>query len=414
LRAALLLGSGFILWVIGWLNDSYAAYLMSSAAMALLVLCWGWARLSAREFSCRVRAPSHTTQGQPVFLQWQVDNRSRFARSLLVTLTAENTTLQEPFPSQRVIELAPAVAARVLTERIAFPVRGRYVLHQGKAYTSDPLGVFYVPRNIEGAGDILVYPAAEPFPRSESHGPGQVRSGEVRATRFASDVGDYYGIRAYQQGDDLRRIHWKATAHTGDLAVKDYEQWSSTCYIVVLELAHFAHRGAGSASSLEAAVRAAATVSSHALALGRSLGLAAIGSQRLVMSPDRGHKQFIRVMEALAVVKADGEAPLAEQMAGGSIPLPGGCTAVLVASSAAPSLVQPACALRARGIKVVVILVAAHSFEDGRGRRWRQRQRDDEAALKAMVAEFEGCAAVSVLQRGQTLASALAGTRPWL
>ena len=410
MRAALLAGSGVILWVIGWLNDSFAAYMMSGASVALLAICYGWARASARGFSCRVLAPSHATEGQPVSLHWQADNNSRFSRSLLVMLRADNLTTEEPFASERVIELAPRLWGQALAEEMTFPARGSYAIPEAEAHATDPLGIFSAARRFDGPGDILVYPAAERLPRSDWHGLGDFHTSELRATPVPTETGEYYGIRSYQWGDDLRRIHWKATAHTGTLAVKEFEQWSSPCHIVVVELARSAHRGAGSGSSLEAAVRAAASISAHALSVGRSLGLVAIGSQRLVVAPDRGHKQFIHIMEALAVVKADGDAPLAQQVAAGSVPLPSGSTAVIIASSCAPSLVQAACSLRSRGIRVVVILVAAHTFDTSQ----RPENGRDEDVFQSMLAGLAGCATVYPLRRGETLASAVAGVRLWL
>lgn len=410
MRAALLVGSGVILWVIGWLNDSYAAYMMSSASVALLLLCYAWARLSARGFSCRAQTPSHATEGQPVSLHWHADNNSRFARSLLVTLTADNLTTEEPFASQRVIELAPRLSGQTLTEQITFPARGSYTIPQGQVYTGDPLGVFSAARRFDGPGEMLVYPAVEQLPRSDWHGLSEFRSSELRATLVPTDTGEYYGIRSYQWGDDLRRIHWKATAHTGTLAVKEFEQRSSPCHIVAVELARSAHRGIGSGSSLEAAVRAAASISSHALGLGRSVGLVAIGSQRLVVAPDRGHKQFIHIMETLAVVKADGDAPLAQQIAAGAVPLPSGSTMVILASSCAPSLVHAVCSLRTRGIRGVVILVAAHTFDVSR----RPEESQEEASFQSMLAGLAGCTTAYPLRHGQTLASVLAGVRLWL
>jgi uncharacterized protein (DUF58 family) len=74
---------------------------------------------------------------------------------------------------------------------------------------------------------------------------------------------DDVSIRAYRDGDDLRRIHWPATAKTGDLMVRQEDRPARRRAVVVLDSRASGHRGTGSASSLEWAVTAAASVTAH-------------------------------------------------------------------------------------------------------------------------------------------------------
>ena len=58
---------------------------------------------------------------------------------------------------------------------------------------------------------------------------------------------DDVSIRAYRDGDDLRRIHWPATAKTGDLMVRQEDRPARRRAVVVLDSRASGHRGTGSA-----------------------------------------------------------------------------------------------------------------------------------------------------------------------
>ncbi|MDQ1706248.1 MAG: hypothetical protein QOF18_2614, partial [Frankiaceae bacterium] len=74
---------------------------------------------------------------------------------------------------------------------------------------------------------------------------------------------DFYALRPYVVGDDLRRVHWRSTARTGELMVRREEQpWQSRA-VLLLDCRGTVHHGDGPASSLEWAISAAASVGLH-------------------------------------------------------------------------------------------------------------------------------------------------------
>lgn len=58
-------------------------------------------------------------------------------------------------------------------------------------------------------------------------------------------------VREYRDGDDLRRIHWPASARTGELMVRQEDRPAKRRAVVILGLTPTAHAGSGRASSLE-------------------------------------------------------------------------------------------------------------------------------------------------------------------
>ena len=110
-------------------------------------------------------------------------------------------------------------------------------------------------------------------------------SGDNRPRAFASGSAEDVTVREYRRGDDLRRVHWRSSAHAGELMVRREEQpWQSRATLFV-DNRKIAHRGTGAASSLEHAVSIAASVAVHLVQRGFSV--------RLVTAAGRGARRHL-------------------------------------------------------------------------------------------------------------------------
>jgi hypothetical protein len=69
--------------------------------------------------------------------------------------------------------------------------------------------------------------------------------------------------RAYRDGDELRRVHWRSTARYGELMVRREEQQWRNRVLLLLDTRRVAHAGSGATSSFEFAVSAAASIGTH-------------------------------------------------------------------------------------------------------------------------------------------------------
>ena len=141
-------------------------------------------------------------------------------------------------------------------------VRGRHRLGPLGVRLRDPFGLSTRVAAISGAGDILVLPRIVPLGSGRPPGSGIGAEGAI-PHMVALHGEDDVSIRAYRDGDDLRRIHWPATAKTGDLMVRQEDRPARRRAVVVLDSRAAGHRGSGSSSSLEWAVTAAASVTAH-------------------------------------------------------------------------------------------------------------------------------------------------------
>lgn len=141
-------------------------------------------------------------------------------------------------------------------------VRGRHRLGPLGVRLRDPFGLSTRVAAISGSGDILVLPRVVPVGSGRPPGSGIGAEGAI-PHMVALHGEDDVSIRSYRDGDDLRRIHWPATAKTGELMVRQEDRPARRRAVVVLDSRASGHRGSGSASSLEWAVTAAASVTSH-------------------------------------------------------------------------------------------------------------------------------------------------------
>ena len=111
--------------------------------------------------------------------------------------------------------------------------------------------------------------------------------GEGHAAYAAAAGEEDIGVREYRHGDDLRRIHWRATAHHGELMVRREEHtWHSQCTIL-LDSRAGAHRGTGPAASYEWAVSAAASAAVHLLNQGYLVRLSTGTGSGLIPAEDQ-------------------------------------------------------------------------------------------------------------------------------
>lgn len=187
--------------------------------------------------------------------------------------------------------------------------RGVFTLGPWELRTGDPFGLFTVVHEYTETRSILVYPRAMRLP--DLHLPRGAAPGPARTSRrtphFTTAVAS---VRPYTPGDELRRIHWRRTAHHNALMVKEFDLEPSGDLWVVLDLNAAVHAGEGAASTLEYGITLAASLVTQMLAENRRVGLVAFGQQAALLPPQAGQLQVWRILEALAHAAPVADLPL--------------------------------------------------------------------------------------------------------
>jgi uncharacterized protein (DUF58 family) len=114
--------------------------------------------------------------------------------------------------------------------------RGEYWLEQIRVQISDPFGLSPVERKLTPEALLLVMP--EPRISVPMRVVRRLPFGTpTRASRMFEDRERFAGVRAYEAGDPLNRIHWKLTGHAGVLHTKLFEPTRAADVLLLLDLA---------------------------------------------------------------------------------------------------------------------------------------------------------------------------------
>ena len=160
----------------------------------------------------------------------------------------------------------------------------------------DPFGLTRLATTAAPTTELTVFPrvdAIDPLPYTTGHDP---LAGARQPNALGRSGEDFYALRPYAVGDDLRRVHWPSSARHDELLVRQNElPWQGRTTIV-LDVRKTAHRG----DSLEVAVSAAASVVAATTRRSDLIRLVTTAGTDSDFAPGSDHVEAI--MEHLAVV----------------------------------------------------------------------------------------------------------------
>lgn len=232
------------------------ALLVMLPVVSALVVTRGRQRLGL----ARTITPGRVTAGQPAQVQLALTNEGRTPTGLMLL---EETVPYALGPRPRfVIDRMGTRWHRLVTYTVRSDLRGRFDLGPLKVRVGDPFGLVELDRVFQSTAQLVVTPRTEELPPIPLTGVW-TGSGDNRPRAFAGGSAEDVTVREYRRGDDLRRVHWRSSAHAGELMVRREEQpWQSRATLYVDNRSHV-HRGTGPGSSFEYAVELTASVALH-------------------------------------------------------------------------------------------------------------------------------------------------------
>lgn len=188
------------------------------------------------------------------------------------------------------------------TYRVTCRPRGVYQVGPAEASAADPLGLAELPAPPGPVDRLVVYPTVEDlsgFPIVRGQDPAMNASRPEHSQRGGED---FYTLREYQRGDDLRRIHWPTSAKTEELMIRQLETpWQSRA-LILLDVRPSVYE---SADAFETAVSGAASVVTHLVSSGFDADLWAGDAESIDAA------RYGTAMERLALVEPNPDIDIA-------------------------------------------------------------------------------------------------------
>jgi uncharacterized protein (DUF58 family) len=390
-RGRIVLALGGATYVAAWAFGSKPLYPVATGLLLAVALAWGWVRLANRPMRLRrILGDREHVEGDDVHVWVELEVESTVPPPSLFLVErigklGERRTLLHPDGNR--------LWAGYTLE--ALP-RGRYAFEAAEVVIEDPLGLQRVTVPMGEAAVLVVYPRLVDLDRLFSETGARSHEGRRLLLRRPSGF-DFHGVREYEEGESLRRVHWRSTARRGQLMVKELEDAPRDETAVVLDADAGAVAGTPPDSSFDVQVRAAGSV--------------------LRAHADRGRRAMLVVSSVLResqrVASSDGDWRRALDLLAGIEPSIGGSVTPLLAEDASPAgraleltvvtgrldgrLVDRLVQLAVTRRRVSVVYVDAASFSG--------RPQQEPALLRLQAAGIP----VAVVRRGDDLAARLQG-----
>ncbi len=187
--------------------------------------------------------------------------------------------------------------------KIKFARRGRYTWKNIQIRWNDPAHMNFVAVPITEESEVRVFPQVQDLKKADLR-PRRVRMnvGNIPSTMLGPGL-EFYGVREFAEGDELRHINWKASARTDRILTNEYETERSGDVVVIVDCRSVAPERLSSNKVMDACIEAAASISSHLLRERNRVGMIVLGEFIDVVKLAPGHRQLLRINDSLLNVK---------------------------------------------------------------------------------------------------------------
>ena len=354
----------------------YITYLIVVAV--LLSGIWAWLSVRGLRLERQTRTP-HTQVGHLAEEHFMVHNTSRLLKLWLEV--CDHSDLPGHRASFVINRLGPGERYSWVVKTLC-QQRGRFTLGPITLTGGDPFSLFDITRHLPATSPILVMPAALEL-GSFHLAEGRVGSGDAVRGRTHEITANIATVRDYVPGDAFKRIHWPSTARKSRIIVKEFELDPTAEVWLFLDLAEWAQAGpVGSIpppeelplfrrrpyiwepvpNTEEYGVILAASLARYFVRRNRAVGLVTYGPQRQWLKPVHGPRQLDRILELLALARAQGEVPLQRVLESEGVRLGRNGLACVITSAPERGWVAAARRLVRRGPLVVAFFVDPASF----------------------------------------------------
>lgn len=376
----LLAGISFIVSQLPGLSGNPIYFRLTIVLLIILAVNGVWAEVSIVGLDLQRVSRGNRKQVGEVFSEnFEVKNRSFIPKAWLKVSDLADL----PGGSgSRVLTWVGGQQSRTYVAYTFLNQRGWFTLGPTQIETGDLFGIFLLKKFFSTRSRLLVIPYTveiQSFPAPFGILPGgrALRQKTLEVTPYAA------GVREYVQGDPLKRIHWPSSARKQKLIVKEFEKdplaevW---IFLDARESAHFQKPKNGNPGTPdvwwlkkqqdfelppqteEYAISIAASIAKYYIKQKREVGLVSAGQSYSILPAERGERQLGKILETLAVLRAEGDIPLWGLIGSQLSHLARGSTIIIITPSSDQKMMTVVMELVQRGLMPVVILIDRASF----------------------------------------------------
>ena len=336
-------------------------------SLLVILASYLWTVLGIRGVGVQVgQIPDHCHVGDRLNENVTVINNSQVPK-LLLQLKANNNL---PGYHQGAVFSLSANSAQAWQSTIYCRHRGRYTAGSFTVTVTDPLGLLSRSRFLGTPQDVLIYPATLELPFFESK-PLDIAgygSGGRMVSQFTPNASS---VRQYSSTDSSSQIHWRSTAHTGQLMTKvfdaDLSGNDSESIWIVADMYQAAQLGEEEETTEEYGITIAASLAKKYLDGRARVGLVASADTGYHLPPGSGEAHLQNILATLALMRANGQEPIDQMIFDLIERFEGMATVIVITPSHTEAVITAIRRLLNRGHRVVVVLLDAASFDSVAG-----------------------------------------------
>jgi uncharacterized protein (DUF58 family) len=346
-RAWAVIAGGTVLWLASRLLGNPDLHMVSLGFFALIPLAALLVRFMRHDLTA-VRRLSTRRAFPGTRVRVEIEVRNTGGRRTAMLLVEDTIPPSLGPPSRGVLGEVRPGTRQTISYELTPRARGRYAIGPLAVLVTDPFDLVRKRIVFDVRHDLIVYPEVEDIggrrPATPLGG-----AGESSTRQLFRAAEDFYTMRAYEEGDDLRRIHWPSVARTGELMIRQDEAARRAAASVLLD-----NRGTAfgnERAAFERAVSAAASIGTFYLRTGFRLRLALADRAPSVVEVDR----FLEILALARPARERQLSPTLTRLAAGTA---GGGALVVVTHVPEPAETAALTRLTTAGGSKIAILVA--------------------------------------------------------
>ncbi len=361
----------------------------------LAILCWSFilARSSLNGISLKREAKISRLEVGKVFSErLEISNVSK-NRKLWLEIE-DCSAILGPIHSRSLVNLDPgkmySYPAQIQVNR-----RGFYPLGPTRLRSGDLFGVFSTETLLPARSALTVYPHIERLAYFSLE-TGLDASGQNQLMQTARTTPQAAGVREYQHGDPLNRIHWPLSAKKDQWMVKEFDEDSQACAWLMLDAQAgiYPHDEQEAAPAIdrnllplkkkaqyqlprdgfEFAVSLCASLADYFTCAKKSVALTASARQLINLPTEKGSRQLFKILGQLAAVEDCGKIPIQDLIQKQIRNIPRGSALVIISPRKLHELSASLVLARRWGLRAKVIQIDTESFENNAAISAAQRQ----------------------------------------